>query len=34
VVELDAATENKVHDSIKCHERAPEELTVVKGDTQ
>lgn len=30
VAELDAVTENRVHLSVKCHERAPEKLPVVK----
>jgi hypothetical protein len=33
VVELNAITENRVHDPIKGHERAPKKLVVVKGDT-
>lgn len=31
VVELNAVTENRVHDLIKGHERAPKKLAVVKG---
>jgi hypothetical protein len=33
VVEFDAITKNRVHDLIKGHKCAPEELTVMKGDT-
>lgn len=31
-VELDAVTENTVHDTIKGHEGAPEKMVGVKGD--
>jgi hypothetical protein len=31
-VELDAVTENRVHDLIKRHESALEKMAVVKGD--
>lgn len=31
--EFDVVTENRVHDSIKGHERAPKKLAIVKRDT-
>lgn len=32
-VEVDTVTKNKVHGPIKGHEGAPNNLTIVKGDT-
>jgi hypothetical protein len=33
VVEIDVVTKNRVHGLIKGHERGPEKLVVVKGET-